>query len=303
MRLRRHYAGLDINCSGLAFAVLQRAGSASQLKGARLQCLDGGLEFSSQRPNIRDTKRFTEALKRGMDLLALKEERIALSLPDQIGRIYLTELDEPFKSHQEGIDILKWKLKGSLPAEPARLKLDFQMMNKGDDGRLRCLASAVALPILEEYENLIGEAGLHVAVIDFHSLHFFNYYRSRMDPGEEFMLVGLQTDRWSVQHVSGGALAYQRVRAGSFGNDKLFLELKRTLAAAQTSCPAMMKCAVYVHLDSELDDERQALLAAVFDREVKILDPQIKQTSGIEPDSVPPGGALVAAIAAAERLM
>lgn len=303
MKLRRSYAGVDINESGLVLAALQRESSASRLTDARLASLDGVFEFSSQRPNIQDAKHFVEALKRGMDLLALKQERIALSLPDRIGRLYLTEVEEPFNSHQEGIEILKWKLKDSLPAEAARVKLDFQMLNKREDGRLRCLASAVALPILEQYENLIAEAGLHAVVIDFHSLNFYNYYRSRRAFGEEFLLLGLETDQMTVQCFSGGVLVYQRVRSGCQNREELFLELHRTLAEAQISFPTIAGCAVYVHLDSDLDDEFQALLSAVFEREVTILDPQFDRLSDHEPSRLPPSGALVAAIAAAERLM
>lgn len=303
MKLRRSYAGVDVNVSGLALAALQRERSASQVTGTRLESLDGVFEFSSQHPNIRDSRRFIEALKRGMDLLAFKQERIALSLPDRVGRLYLTEVEEPFRSHQEGIEILKWKLKDSLPTEPARVKLDFQVMNKRQDGHLRCLASAVALPILEQYENLISEAGLHAVVIDFHSLNFYNYYHSRTAFGEEFLLVGLEIDRMTVQCFSDGALVYQRVRPGCQNREELFLELHRTLVEAQTSFPTIASCAVYVHLDSDLDDELQALLSASFEGEVTILDPQFERLSDNEPSSLPSRGALVAAIAAAERLM
>ncbi len=303
MKLRRSYAGVDISGSGLALAALQRERSASQLMGARLENLDGVFEFSSQHPNIRDSRRFIEALKRGLDLLAYNQERIALSLPDRVGRLYLTEVEEPFKSHQEGIEILKWKLKDSLPTEPARVKLDFQVMNKRKDGHHRCLASAVALPIIEQYENLVSEAGLHAVVIDFHSLNFYNYYYSRTAFGEEFLLVGLEIDRITVQSFSAGAMVYQRVRPGCRNREELFLELHRTLAEAQTSSPAIASCAVYVHLDSDLDDELQSMLSAVFESEVTILDPQFRQRPDNEPSRLPSRGALVAAIAAAERLM
>jgi type IV pilus assembly protein PilM len=238
-----------------------------------------------------------------MDLLASKEERVALSLPDRVGRLYLTELEMPFKSHQEGVDIIKWRLKSSLPAEPGQVKLDFQMMGKREDGRHRCLASAIALPVLEQYEGLLGEAGLQAVLIDFHSLNLYNYYRSRMELSDEFLLLGLESGRMIVQYFSGGALAYQRVREGSLERKKLFLELNRTLTEARSSCPAIMRCAVYVHLDSDLDEETGALLSACFEREVKILDPQFRRLPGSAAALSLPGGAMAAAIAAAERVI
>ena len=303
MRFRRSFVGIDVNANGLVLAALARERSSYQLSGARQESLDGVFDFSSKRPNILDSRRFTEALRRGMDLLESKEEQVALSLPDRVGRLYLTELEMPFKSHQEGVDIIKWKLKSSLPAEPGQVKLDFQIMGKREEGRHRCLASAIALPVLEQYEGLFGEAGLHPVVIDFHSLNLFNYYRSRTELSDEFLLLGLETGRMIVQYFSGGSLAYQRVREGSLERKKLFLELNRTLAEARNSCPAIMRCAVYVHLDSGLDDETGALLSAAFEREVKILDPQFRRLSRTETTVSPPTGAMAAAIAVAERLI
>jgi type IV pilus assembly protein PilM len=304
MRVRRSFVGIDINATGLTFAALQRERSSFQLSGVRQESLEGVFEFSSQRPNVLDARRFVEALQRGVDLLARNGEQIALSLPDRVGRIYLTEVEMPFKSHQEGVDILKWSLKNSLPADPSQVKLDFQILEKYEDGRRRCLAAAIALPVLEQYEQLVSEAGLRAVMVDFHSLNLYNYYHYRLELGEEFVLVGMETDRMSVQYFSGRALAYQRVREGSLGRDRLFRELNRTLAEAQASFPAILRCAVYVHLDTDLDDEMQALLSASFEREVKILDPQFKRLLGVETsNNLPPGGALAAATAAAESLM
>jgi type IV pilus assembly protein PilM len=304
MRVRRSFVGIDINATGLTFAALQRERSSFQLSGVRQESLEGVFEFSSQRPNVLDARRFVEALQRGVDLLARNGEQIALSLPDRVGRIYLTEVEMPFKSHQEGVDILKWSLKNSLPADPSQVKLDFQILEKYEDGRRRCLAAAIALPVLEQYEQLVSEAGLRAVMVDFHSLNLYNYYHYRLELGEEFILVGMETDRMSVQYFSGRALAYQRVREGSLGRDRLFRELNRTLAEAQASFPAILRCAVYVHLDTDLDDEMQALLSASFEREVKILDPQFKRLLGVETsNNLPPGGALAAATAAAESLM
>ena len=303
MRFRRSLVGIDVNAIGMVFAAISRERSSFRLSGARQESLDGVFDFSSKRPNILDSRRFTEAVRRGMDLLASKEERVALSLPDRVGRLYLTELEMPFKSHQEGVDIIKWRLKSSLPAEPGQVKLDFQMMGKREDGRHRCLASAIALPVLEQYEGLLGEAGLQAVLIDFHSLNLYNYYRSRMELSDEFLLLGLEAGRMIVQYFSGGALAYQRVREGSLERKKLFLELNRTLTEARSSCPAIMRCAVYVHLDSDLDEETAALLSACFEREVKILDPQFRRLPGSAAAISLPSGAMAAAIAAAERLI
>ncbi|HKL25970.1 MAG TPA: hypothetical protein VJ910_07065 [Desulfuromonadales bacterium] len=304
MRLRRRYVGIDINATGLTLAALQRERSMSHIVGIRQESIDNVFEFSSQRPNVRDSRRFVEGLRRGIDLLAPGEEQLALSLPDRTGRIYLTEIETPFKSHQEGVDILKWSLKGSLPADPSQVKLDFQVLEKRDDGRRRCIAAAMALPVLEQYENLIQEAGLQAAAIEFHALSLVNYYQRRYDLGDEFIFVGLEKGVLTFKYYAGKILAYQRVREGALSSQRLFHELNRTLAEVQAEFPATRRCPVQAHVDNDLGDEIEKLLTASFEREVKILDPQFKRQAGPGTlESLPPGGALAAALAAAESLM
>jgi type IV pilus assembly protein PilM len=196
--MSRLFVGVDIQPGGLYLAALQRNRPNTKLVGLRFESLEGVLDVSSRQPNIRDARRFVEGLRRGVDALAGQEERIALSLPDRAGRIYLTDVDAPFKTHQEGVDILKWRLKANLPAPPAQISLDYQVLDKRDDGRQRCVVAAIAQPVLEQYEDLVNEANRHAIQIDFHSLNLYNYYRPRLDLGDEFILVGMEHGLLSV---------------------------------------------------------------------------------------------------------
>lgn len=304
MRLRRRYVGVDINETGLTVAVLQRERTSSHIAGVRQESIENVFQFSSRRPNVHDSRRFIEALQRGVDLLAPGEEQVALSLPDRTGRIYLTEIETAFKSHREGVDILKWSLKNSLPAEPSQVKLDFQVLEKRDDGRKRCIAAAMAIPVLEQYENLVQEAGLYAVAIDFHSLNLVNYYQGRHDFGDEFIFVGLEKGVLAIKYYAGRILVYQRVRESSMNHQQLFHELNRTLAEMYAEFPATRRCSVQAHVDGSLREGIEELLTAAFDRDVKILDPQFQRQAGTRTlESLPPGGALAAALGAAESLM
>jgi type IV pilus assembly protein PilM len=302
--MSRFFVGVDIQPGGLFLAALQRNRPQARLVGLRFESLDGVMEVSSRQPNIRDARRFVEGLRRGVDALAGGEERIALSLPDRAGRIYLTDVDTPFKTHQEGIDILKWHLKSSLPAPPAQVQLDYQVLGKRDDGRQHCIVAAIAQPILEQYEDLVNEASRHAVQIDFHSLNLYNYYRPRLDLGDEFILVGLESGLLSLQYVFGHNLCYQRVSEFKANPERTFREINRTLVEAYESFPAMKRCAVFAHVDPEMEGDIDKLLFAAFEREVKCLDPALKRFSGsIKTGGLQPVGSVVAALGAAERMM
>jgi type IV pilus assembly protein PilM len=302
--MSRTFVGVDIQPGGLYLAALQRNRPHTRLVGLRFESLDGVLEVSSRQPNIRDARRFIEGLRRGVDALAGNEERIALSLPDRAGRIYLTDVDAPFKTHQEGIDILKWHLKSNLPASPAQVEIDYQVLEKKEDGRQRCIVAAVAHSVLEQYEDLINEAGRHAVQIDFHSLNLYNYYRPRLDLGEEFILVGLESGLLSIQYVLGSGLCYQRVCELRNDPQQTFREINRTLVEAYKTFPATKRCAIFAHVDLDAEGDMENLLSAAFEREVKCLDPGLKRFGGEgKTGGLQPVGSVVAALGAAERMM
>lgn len=302
--MSRFYVGVDVQPAGLFFAVLQRNRPHTRLVGLRFESLEGVLEASSRKPNIRDARRFVEGMRRGVDALAGQEERIALSLPDRAGRIYLTDVDTPFKSYDEGVEVLKWRLKTSLPATPAQVQLDYQLFDKREDGRQRCIVAALAKPVLEQYEDLINEAGRHAVQIDFHSLNLYNYYRPRLDLGDEFVLVSLEQGMLSIQYVLGHNLCYQRVRELRMSPEIAFREINRTLVEAYEAFPSMKRCAVFAHVDPVLNAQVDTLLSSAFEREVKCLDPALKRFSGEgRTGGLQPVGSVVAALGAAERMM
>ena len=302
--MSRIFVGVDVQPSGLFLAALQRNRPNTRLVGLRFESLAGVVDVSSRQPNIRDARRFVQGLRRGVESLAGQEERIALSLPDRAGRIYLTSIDTPFKSRQEGIDILKWRLKASLPAPPTQVKLDYQVLDKREDGRQHCVAAAISLSVLEQYEDLVNEAGRHAIQIDFHSLNLFNYYRPRLEFGDEYILVALERNMLSLQYVIGHNLYYQRVRDPKGDPERAFHEINRTLVEAYEAFPAMKRCAIFAHVDPDLGSDMDKLLLAAFEREVKNLDPGLKRFSGEgKTGGLQPVGAVVAALGAAEHLM
>lgn len=302
--MARTYVGVDIQSQGLTVAALQRGRPNHSLLGLRFESLAGVFEFSSRQPNIRDTRRFVEGLRRATDTLAGTEERIALCLPDRVGRLFLTEIDAPFKSRQEGVDILKWRLKSSLPLPPAQTHLDFQVLDRREEGLQKCLVAAIAHPVLEQYEDLVSEAGRHAVNIDFHSLNLYNYYRPRLDLGEEFVLVCLEEGLLSLQYFTGTILSYQRSREVRNTPEHVFRELNRTIVELYESYPPSRRCQVFANVDPGQDDAMSELLKSVFEREIHTLDPALKRfggpgkTGGLEPT-----GAVVAALGAAERLI
>jgi type IV pilus assembly protein PilM len=301
----RHYLGVDVTAGELRAVRLGRKGRKTTLLGGRVLSLAAGvLQVSPRAPNIADLPRFVDALREVLIPLAGREDRVALSLPDMAGRLLFAEVENSFKTRAEGIDILKWQLKGSLPADAREVRLDYQVLETSESGRLRLLVAIMAEKVLFPYEEALAAAGFQTAVVDFHSLSLYNFYQPRLDLGENFVLVGIEKNQLSLQHFHGRTLAFHRARQVAPMADSVFQELNRSLVAGQEVSPALPRAAVFVHSDLE---EHRSILEAVrsaFAREVVTLDPHL--------DRLVPAAAggplreergLAAAVGAAERMM
>lgn len=303
--IRRTYLGLDVRGTELRAVALCRRGRGSSLSGGRVLSLaEGVLAPSAREANVRDLRSFTEGLHEVLGPLAGREERVSLSLPDAAGTLLLTEAETPFKSKGEGLDILRWQLKGTLPFDPKDVHLDYQVLEKGDTGRYRLVVAAMARKVLHQYEEILAGAGYNASIVDFHSLNLYNYYRPRLDLGEDFVLVGVEGGTLSFQFFQGRVLSFHRTRRVEAVPAQVFREINRSLVGCRERFPGFRRAAVSVHSDWEEPAPLLDALRSAFEREVVLLDPHLERLAAA-PLDLPPARirGLAAAVGAAERMM
>lgn len=301
----RNYLGLDVTAGELRAVRLRRRGRKTALHGGRILSLPPGtIQTSARASNVLDLPRFLDALHEVLDPLAGREDRVALSLPDTVGRLLLMEVENPFRTRSEGIEVLKWQLKESLPADTREVRLDYQVLERTENGRFRLVVAVMAERVLSSYEEAIEAAGYQSAMVVFHSLSLYNFFRPRLDLGENFLLVGVEKGLLSLQHFQGQILTFHRAREVEPFPATVFQEINRSLVAGQSLSPGLPRAAVFFHCDLE---ERMAVMEAVqaaFGKEIIPLEPHLDRMA-------PPGASaplrdergLTAAVGAAERMM
>lgn len=301
----RNYLGLDLRPDQLAGVALRRRGSKAVLTGQRIQPLVAGIVVPSVRdPIIRDARRFSEALRETLAPLAKGEDRIALSLPEGSGRVLLTEVETPFKTRDEGVDVLKWQLKGNFPVDPKELHLDYQVLERRENGRLRLVVAFLARGVLDQLEELFAAVGYNPALIDFHTLNIFNYYQGRQELGEDFVLVGFEGGSFSLQYYQNRLLAFHRSRDIEDQPEAVFQEINRTLAGCRESHPGLTRSPVFLHCIDDSCAGVAAALRSLFDRDITLLEPHLERMMPV-PLVFKSGQdkALAAAIGVAERML
>lgn len=301
----RRYLALDLRQQELRAVSLMGKRSRPTLEGARLMALDNGLLHPASRgKNIKNSGRLIAAIQEVLEPISAGEERLALILPEAIGRLFTIEVEASFTRKDEGEKIIKWQLKGNLPADPEATALDFQILDQREDGRKRLLAVAIARDVLAEYESIITAAGYFPVLVGFHSMCLHNYYRNRIEQPEESVLLVLESGHLSFEYSQNRVPIYHRFRA--VGDDKqlIFQEISRALVGAQETYPGLKRATVFLQSDLAETEPIMDIFRAAFQREIVLLDPHIDRIAS-QPSDWPKWRlrGLTAAVGAAEQLI
>lgn len=301
----RRYLALDLRQQELRAISLTGRRKHPILAGAQLMALEDGLLQPSLRgTNISDPARLQAAIQEVLNPIAAGEERLALILPETIGRLFTVEVETPFSSKSEGEKIIKWQLKGNLPADPEATVLDFQILDQREDGRKRLLVAAVARSVLDEYESVITAAGYFPVLVGFHSIFLHNYYRTRLEQPDESVLLILESGLLSFEYSQGRVPLYHRFRMVGNDSSAIFQEISRSLVGAQEDYPGLKRAEVFLQCDLAETEGVVDIFRAAFQREVVLLDPHIDRIAS-QPSDWPKWRlrGLTAAVGAAEQLI
>lgn len=163
--------GLEISKDGVGAALLRQDKDLPVLEQTFFASLPPDtLRLSSSEPHLLNPVVLAQQLKLLRKSVPSGVSRVALSLPDVVGRIILLELDQSWKSRAEAVEMILWKMKKKLPNEVPDLHLDFQVLERREEAPSLLLVTFVARQIIEEYENLLFESGFQPDWIDLHQM-------------------------------------------------------------------------------------------------------------------------------------
>ncbi|MDX2478717.1 MAG: pilus assembly protein PilM [Desulfuromusa sp.] len=304
--LRRTYLGLEIRPQGLRALAVQRRGNNITLVGGQVLALAETIVQPGFRElNISQPEPFISAVKELLNPLTKRDNRIAVALPDCAGQLFLLDIEAPFKNRAEGSEIIRWHLKDLLPVKSSQVTLDFQIVQEKESGQKKVLAAVINREVLAQYENLLEQAGYAAAVVDFHSLALYNAYRTKIDLGRDFILIGVDGGQLSLLVVINQILNFSRLRTISQEPRQVFQELSRSLVNYRNELPAFNRLTVYLHSDWQHQEDLLTAVSSVFDQEVqslmspvsKLMDGQQLSFSGAE------ASGMTAALGVAERMI
>ncbi|HKW58002.1 MAG TPA: pilus assembly protein PilM [Candidatus Acidoferrum sp.] len=124
----------------------------------------GSLSPSAVETNISNVAALKAAVANVGKRLGVKDESVALILPDPVIRVFVQHFDEFPRSPQEAEPMLRWKLKKSVPFEADETLISYFRQAPRESG-VDVVTALARLRIVREYESLLEDAGLHPGVV------------------------------------------------------------------------------------------------------------------------------------------
>lgn len=233
MLFKRNSIGIEISSQGVA--CVHAVGSTSSLRIEKVSYApfpQGTLQQSMRDLNILDSSTFVNTLKSSFNSLLCKSVMANISLPDAVSRIVLIDMEERFKSREEAYDLIKWKLKKSMPLDIADTHLDFQQLAVRENGDLSLLVAMVSRAVINQYEEMILQSGITPAHIDCNTLSLCRLFANRLELQDDAVLVSLYGNTLSIVAFSQGVPVFVRnkeLSATSASDSRIFMEINSSL--------------------------------------------------------------------------
>ena len=276
--------GVEISQYGVTCAVTSgRAASPRVERVASAPFASGVLQTSLREQNVLDPDAFVAGLKSAHNLLLCRSTRVAVSLPDSACRIMLFDLEGRFKNRSEALDLIRWKLKKSIPLDTADTHLDYQQLSVRENGDLALLVAIISRTVVSQYEDLIVKAGFSPARIDCNTFNICRVFERRLSLHEECILISFYGSTLSIVFFSQGIPEFIRSKdlSGTPATDsRVYMEINSSLLVYKERFPERSVQTVFCVAAPDVAQNFQDMVAEATDATPFLLETKGAVTPG-----------------------
>jgi len=184
--LRPHYplVGMELRDDAVITVRVAYQRGAYRLGGYGHRGLaDGVFRPGLMKTELADPAGLARAVVESLQLAgATGSPRLSLTLPDTVARVFVVDLDELPVSASQATEMIRWRIKKSLPFRAEEARLSWQSLGTSEDGRTQVLVAVAPEASLKPVEDLLAAAGLRVGLIEISTLSLLNALRAAFSP-------------------------------------------------------------------------------------------------------------------------
>ncbi len=226
LRLRsKSVIGLDIGSSSVKAVEIVRRGDSFELLHLGIASLphDAIVEGA-----FLNASAIADAIREAIEKSGSRAKHAAASVSGH--SVIVKKITVPAMTAAELEESIRWEAEQYIPFDVNEVNLDFEILQAGDAERpMEVLLVAAKKDLIDDYVNLIGEAGLTPSVIDVAGFAVENAFEANYGTSDEVVAIvniGAQTSTINV--LAGGVPAFTRDVAT--GGNQYTAEIQRALS-------------------------------------------------------------------------
>lgn len=216
-------AAVEISARRVAVAVIAQHGGTRVLSGYGAEPVPpGAVEPALNAPNIHDPAALATAIGSALDKLPARPKRIALVLPDSVGKLSLLRFEKIPEKMQDLDQLIRWQVRKSAPFKIEDAQVAWVPGIALPGGGREYVVTVARRDIIEGYERACEAAGAHPGIVDFATVNLINAVlgaEGRAAQSADWLLVHLAADYSTLAVVRGGDVIFFRTRPSERDED------------------------------------------------------------------------------------
>jgi type IV pilus assembly protein PilM len=205
--------GLDIGSSSVKVVEL-----ATKAKGKEFELTHLGVAKLPSEAIVQgaflNSGAIVETIREAVENGKIRNKNVAAAVSGH--SVIVKKVNLPAMSRDELDEQIRWEAEQYIPFDVNEVNLDFQILDDGEagggDGQMEVLLVAAKKDLIDDYVQVITEAGLTPTVIDVAAFAVENAFEANYDvsPDETVALVNIGAQVVNINILSGGSPAFTR---------------------------------------------------------------------------------------------
>jgi type IV pilus assembly protein PilM len=202
--------GLDIGSSSVKAVELSRRGRGKEFELTHLGVASMPAEAIVQGAFL-NSSAIVEGIREAIEKAKIRTKNVAAAVSGH--SVIVKKVSLPAMTRDELDEQIRWEAEQYIPFDVNEVNLDFQILNgAGGEGQMEVLLVAAKKDLVDDYVQVIREAGLIPAAIDVAAFAVENAFEANYDvrPDEVVALVNIGAQVVNINIISNGAPAFTR---------------------------------------------------------------------------------------------
>ncbi len=216
-------AAVEINQRRVTAAVISGQGGTRVLSSYAGEPLPPGVvDASLNAVNVHDPAALTAAIRSVFDRLSSRPRRIALVLPDTVGKLSLVRFEQVPARVEDLDQLIRWQVRKAAPFKIEDAQVSWVPGIAPPEGGREFIVTVARRDIIESYERACEAAGAYPGIVDLATVNLVNAVLAadgRSVPTADWLLVHIAADYSTMAVVRGTSVIFFRARASERDED------------------------------------------------------------------------------------